>query len=67
MIGATGGGTGGPGMGYLFTIPVIISSLAGGVMYALNPTLPWIITAATCVIQVAVVVFFIKEPTTAEL
>jgi len=67
MIGATGGGTGGPGMGYLFTIPVIISSLAGGVMYALNPDLPWIITAATCVIQVVAVVFYIKEPTTAEL
>ncbi len=62
LIGATGGGTGGPGMGYLFTIPVIISSLAGGVLYSLNPAYPWIVTAATCVIQILAVFFFIKEP-----
>jgi len=67
LIGATGGGTGGPGMGYLFTVPVIISSLAGGVMYAVSPDLPWIVTAATCVVQIAAVIFFIKEPTTAEM
>lgn len=67
MIGAAGRGTGGPGMGYLFTIPVILSSLAGGVLYALNSDLPWIVLAVTCVIQVLTVIFFIKEPKNAEI
>ncbi len=67
MIGAAGGGTGGPGMGYLFTIPVIISSLAGGVFYALNPNYPWIILAVTCLIQILAVILFIKEPKNIEI
>jgi MFS family permease len=67
MIGAAGGGTGGPGMGYLFTIPVIISSLTGGVFYALNPNYPWIILAVTCLIQILAVILFIKEPKNIEV
>lgn len=67
LIGATGGGTGGPGMGYLFTIPVIISSMVGGLLYALNPSFPWIVVMATCAIQVFTVIFFIKEPTSKEI
>jgi MFS family permease len=67
LIGATGGGTGGPGMGYLFTIPVIISSIAGGVLYMFNPDYPWILVGVTCVIQMIAVIFFIKEPENAEI
>ena len=47
LIGATGGGTGGPGMGYLFTIPVIMSSLVGGFLYSMNPRFPWLVIAIT--------------------
>jgi hypothetical protein len=67
MVGAAGGGTGGPGMGYLFTIPVILSSLAGGALYALNPDYPWIVVAVTCFIQILAVIFFIKEPKNIEI
>jgi len=67
MIGAAGGGTGGPGMGYLFTVPVVISSIAGGLLYMINPDYPWIVVAATCIIQIIAVVFFIKEPENAEI
>lgn len=66
LIGATGGGTGGPGMGYLFVIPVMISSILGGVLYEMSPVFPWYSVAVTCVIQVIVVLFFIRDPETAE-
>jgi MFS family permease len=67
LIGAAGGGTGGPGMGYLFTVPVIIASLSGGLLYAINPAYPWIVIAITCVLQVLTIIFFIKEPTSIEI
>ena len=67
LIGATGGGTGGPGMGYLFTVPVVISSITGGLLYTINPDYPWIVVAVTCVIQIIAVIFYIKEPENAEI
>jgi MFS family permease len=62
LVGATGGGTGGPGMGYLFTIPVIIGSLLGGILYAMNPAFPWHCLLFTIIIQVLALVFFINDP-----
>jgi MFS family permease len=62
LVGATGGGTGGPGMGYLFTIPVIIGSLLGGILYAMNPAFPWYCLLFTIIIQVLALVFFINDP-----
>ena len=47
LIGATGGGTGGPGMGYLFTVPVMTASVLGGHLYSINPTYPWICVFGT--------------------
>ena len=66
LIGATGGGTGGPGMGYLFVIPVMVSSIVGGVLYEMNPVYPWYSVAIATVIQVLVVLLFIRDPETAE-
>lgn len=66
LVGATGGGTGGPGMGSLFVIPVMISSLMGGTLYALNPDYPWYVVAVASLIQVVLVVFFIRDPENAE-
>jgi MFS family permease len=37
MIAPAGGGTGGPAMGFLITIPLMLASLAGGYLYTLNP------------------------------
>jgi MFS family permease len=67
LIGATGGGTGGPGMGYLFTIPVIMSSLVGGFLYSMNPRFPWVVIAITCIIQMVSVILFLKEPEEVEV
>jgi MFS family permease len=66
LVGATGGGTGGPGMGSLFVIPVMISSLIGCTLYALNPDYPWYIVAVASLIQVVLVMFFIRDPENAE-
>jgi len=66
MIGAAGGGTGGPGLGYLFVIPVMISSLVGGILYAMNPVYPWYFVAGATVLQLLCVMLFIRDPEVAE-
>ncbi len=62
MVGAAGGGTGGPGMGYLFTVPVMAASIIGGLLYALNPAYPWYCILATTVVQVLALALFIRDP-----
>ena len=62
MLGATGGGTGGPGMGYFITVPVMIASIAGGVLYTANPTYPWVFVFAATLISVIVSAAFIRDP-----
>ena len=62
LIGATGGGTGGPGMGYLFTIPVMIASVIGGFLYSINPINPWLCVLGATVVQSICVIFFIRDP-----
>jgi len=62
MVGATGGGTGGPGMGYIFTIPVMVASILGGILYSMNPTYPWICVLVTTVLQLATIAMFIRDP-----
>jgi MFS family permease len=42
FINTRGGGGGGPGMGALLTIPSIIGSLLGGVVYGIDPNLLWL-------------------------
>jgi MFS family permease len=62
LVGAAGGGTGGPGMGYLFTIPVMLSSILGGVLYSINPDYVWYSVIIATFIQVIFVFIFIKDP-----
>jgi len=62
LIGAAGGGTGGPGMGYMFTIPVMIASVVGGLLYSMNPNYPWIGILGTAIIQLISIILFIRDP-----
>lgn len=62
LVGATGGGTGGPGMGYIFTIPVMAASIVGGLLYAMNPTYPWILVLGTIIVQLISIAIFIRDP-----
>jgi MFS family permease len=67
LVGATGGGTGGPGMGFLITIPVMVSSLAGGLLYAANPHYPWIFFLFTILASITVTALYVRDPKTAEI
>lgn len=67
MIGAAGGGTGGPAVGFIITIPLMIASLAGGYLYALNPTYPWFFVLITTTISIILTVLFIRDPERAEI
>jgi MFS family permease len=66
MVGAAGGGTGGPGMGYLFTLPVMVASVAGGLLYTLNPVFPWLCVLGTTLTQLICIVIFVRDPKHAE-
>jgi len=49
----TMGGTEGPGMGAILTIPSIVGSILGGFVYSYNSILPWILLSAsmlTCMV-----------------
>jgi hypothetical protein len=67
MIGATGGGTGGPGVGYVITLPLMASSLAGGYLYALDPTYPWLFLLVTTLLSIVLAIGFVRDPRAVEV
>jgi MFS family permease len=67
MIGAAGGGTGGPGVGFVTTIPLMLSSLAGGVLYAANPSYPWFFVLVATGLSILLTALFIRDPQHAEV
>ncbi len=66
MIGASSGGTGGPGVGFLMTLPIMFSSLAGGYLYHWNPVYPWLFVLAVTLISLLLASFFVRDPEKAE-
>jgi hypothetical protein len=67
FIGSTGGGIGGPGVGFLTTIPIMVASISGGYLYAANPTYPWLFGLATSLISLALAIFLLRDPANAEV
>jgi len=67
MIGASSGGTGGPGVGFLVTVPLMVSSLLGGYLYAWNPASPWYLVGVAIVISTLVAVLYVRDPQVAEV
>ena len=67
MIGAAGGGTGGPGTGFLITLPLMIASLAGGYLYAQKPTYPWLFVLITATLATILTALFVRDPKQAEI
>jgi len=61
------GGVGGPGVGYLTIIPLMIASLAGGYLYTWNPAAPWFCATAATALAVALIALFIRDPKQAEV
>lgn len=66
FIGASAGGTGGPGMGFLFVVPVIVASLLGGILYSYNPATPWLFTFGAIAIALLLAVRYVRDPRRAE-
>lgn len=67
MIGASSGGTGGPGVGFLMTLPIMLSSLAGGYLYDWNPIYPWLFVLAATFISFLLSALFIRDPKRAQV
>ena len=61
LLGAASGGTGGPGLGFLITIPVMIGSILGGYLYAYNPAMTWLFAAGAAALSLLLALFFIKD------
>lgn len=61
LLGAASGGTGGPGMGFLITLPVMLGSVVGGYLYALKPTLTWSFAAGAAFLSLLLALFLIKD------
>ena len=67
MIGASSGGTGGPGLGYIVTVPLMIASFTAGYLYAANPAYPWYVAFVAMLISVLVSAFFLRDPSEAHV
>lgn len=67
MINPGRGGTGGPSMGFIFTIPVMCGSLIGGYIYSLNPAYPWIIQFIFLLGSLIISLTMLHEPKKAEI
>lgn len=67
MVGGATGGIGGPGVGFLTTLPLIIGSACGGILYAISPSIPFLFVLGALVVAFALAVGFLHEPKNAEL
>ncbi|MFO7696687.1 MAG: MFS transporter [Anaerolineae bacterium] len=66
FLGSTGGGMGGPGLGYLVTIPAMLASFSGGYLYAADPRLPWLVSTIALLSCLAVSFIVLREQEQAE-
>jgi MFS family permease len=66
MIGASSGGTGGPGVGFLVTVPLMVACLFGGYVYAYNAAYPWYLTGAAAALSILLCALFVRDPQVAE-
>jgi MFS family permease len=67
MLGPASGGTGGPGLGFVTTVPLMIASLLGGYLYTLNAAYPWFFVSIATVISVVLLALFIRDPEEAQI
>ncbi|NLX37061.1 MAG: hypothetical protein GXY68_10270, partial [Chloroflexi bacterium] len=66
MIGASSGGTGGPALGYLVTLPLMATSLVAGYIYSGGPRLPWLVSLGLVLVTLAVSLAYLRDPHQAE-
>lgn len=66
LIGASAGGTGGPGLGFMITLPLIAASFCAGYVYELSESLPWLIVTVLVALAFCVILLGVREPEVAE-
>ncbi len=62
MLASTGGGTGGPGLGFLMVVPVTIASFSAGYLYAYRPAFPWYLSFVALAIGAVVAARYVRDP-----
>lgn len=67
VLGPAAGGTGGPGVGLLTIVPLVLASLTGGYFYSANPAYPWIAVTAITAISLVLLIAFVRDPARAEV
>ncbi len=67
MLGASSGGTGGPGLGFLVIVPVMFASLLGGYVYSYNTTWTWLAVMAASALSLIVAVTLLRDAELAEV
>ena len=61
MIGSASGGLGGPGTGFLTTLPLMLASACGGLLYAWNPASPWFFAMGATAVALLIALFFLRD------
>ena len=61
------GGTGGPGVGFLTTIPLVIASYCGGVLFQWDPMSIWVLVPAIITISLFIALLYLRDPQKAEV
>ena len=65
MLGAVGA-PGGPAIGYLIIPALMLASLAGGYLYALHPSIPWILSTVIGALSILLAALYVRDPGQAE-
>lgn len=63
---AASGGTGGPGVGLLTILPLMVASYSGGVLYELDSAWPWMIVPGITMVCFFLSAVFVRDPEEAE-
>ena len=67
QLGAASGGTGGPGLGFLVTIPLMLASFVGGVLFEWDPMSLWVLVPGVMTIALFVAILYLRDPHEAEV
>jgi MFS family permease len=51
---------GGPGMGFVTCLPVMLGSLLGGYVYDANPVYPWLLLGSALIVNAGLAAFFLR-------
>ena len=62
QLGPASGGTGGPGTGFLTTLPMMLGSIAGGYLYRYNTALPWVFVTVATAVSLVLAALYMRDP-----